>query len=981
MDPLDAYLDACLAGEAEEPDVFLARHPELDEEARTVIRTIHREAARRRKRDALPFPRLGEYVLLRRLGEGGMGQVFLARQESLDRDVALKILRPELQSSQGAATRFRREALAVAKLRHRNIVAVHAMGEENGVRYIAMELVPGRNLDDVLAEGAARGDPPALDRILSWASQIARALAHAHEQGIVHRDVKPSNIRISPDGRPLLLDFGLARDLAADATALTTTFAGSPLYAAPEQLAGADIDARADLYALGVTLYQGVTGRVPFPGRTFEQVLKRVLVEDPLPPRRLDPTLPRALDVVVLKALAKSPADRYATASELADDLDAVREGRPIRARPPSPIARLRASARRRPRLTAGILLALATVGVAVGGSLWRDAADRTRRRGEAAADVREARARIRRLREIRTASEADARRLDGLREALTGRHFAPEEDKDLDVLELREATYVREREAVFGEALDLLRAAEKLDPGIAGTDDVRAELYGERWKEALATRDGIAESFYRQQALAYDASGRLAREMTGAAEVDLATGGEPASVYVFRYVEESELRDGGERRLVAVGYPAAAPGLDPAAWALRVVAPAGDVTATDVIVRVAGAPVRGSVFVPARRARLLAIAGVPVADLYDARARGGPGDEREFELEIDGRSEVVRATSLGGVGAVTDAAGMVESGGALGAVVHDGTVREVLLPHGLEVRMTAAPLYPHGGCHAGRTPLHLSLPPGLYLLLLTREGRRPVRRDLDAASGTRLHYDLPLPQEDMPPEFAYVVGLLGEVEPFWMLDREVTIAEYLEFLNDPAVLPTVGTDAGPILPMTGFDDGRGCPRDAAGRFLVPASMEPGWPAMTVPRGDAQAYAAWRTRRARARGATWRFALPTFAEWLIAGGRGRYFPFGNHYRPKWMKSCFARPRACIEAVRSYPVDESPGGIFDMSGSMYEWLDDWYDEVAGRRRLAGGAWGEGGPPELFRLSGGTGASPTYVSSMVGFRVTLRAAGGP
>ncbi|MCK6462045.1 MAG: protein kinase, partial [Planctomycetes bacterium] len=126
MDPFDAYLDACLEGEAEEPDAFFTRHPQLDAEARDLIRGLHREARRRAPKSALPFPRLGDYMLVRRLGEGGMGQVFLARQESLDREVALKVLRPELQASPSAASRFRREAQAVARLRHDHIVAVHA---------------------------------------------------------------------------------------------------------------------------------------------------------------------------------------------------------------------------------------------------------------------------------------------------------------------------------------------------------------------------------------------------------------------------------------------------------------------------------------------------------------------------------------------------------------------------------------------------------------------------------------------------------------------------------------------------------------------------------------------------------------------------------------------------------------------------------------------------------------------------------------
>ncbi|MCK6462108.1 MAG: serine/threonine protein kinase, partial [Planctomycetes bacterium] len=257
MDPFDIYLDACLAGTAEDPLVFFARHPGLDGETRARIEEMHRRAALRAPPRSLPFERLGEFRLLRRLGAGGMGTVYLARQESLDRDVALKVLRPELQGSREAAERFRREAVAVARLKHGNIVGVHAIGEAEGVQYIALDLVDGRNLDEILAEAAGRGETIPWRDAARWAAGIARALEHAHARGVIHRDVKPSNIRVTPDGKPLLLDFGIARDTAGGT--LTATFAGSPLYAAPEQLSGATLDARADVYGLGATLYQCLT--------------------------------------------------------------------------------------------------------------------------------------------------------------------------------------------------------------------------------------------------------------------------------------------------------------------------------------------------------------------------------------------------------------------------------------------------------------------------------------------------------------------------------------------------------------------------------------------------------------------------------------------------------------------------------------------------------------------------------------------------
>jgi len=218
----DAYLAACSAGDVEEPAAFFARHPGAGEELRERVALLHGMLAEGAGTD-LPFAALGEFRLLERLDAGGMGNVYLAEQQGLGRIVALKVIRPELRGSREATARFEREAQAIARLRHPNLVTVYGAGVEQGVHFLAMELVPGRGLDDLLAR-----DPPPWRRAVGWAAQLARALAYAHAQGIVHRDVKPANIRITPDDRPLLLDFGVAYDMGADRTALTRTFAGRP---------------------------------------------------------------------------------------------------------------------------------------------------------------------------------------------------------------------------------------------------------------------------------------------------------------------------------------------------------------------------------------------------------------------------------------------------------------------------------------------------------------------------------------------------------------------------------------------------------------------------------------------------------------------------------------------------------------------------------------------------------------------------------
>jgi len=966
VEPFDAYLDACLEGNAEEPDAYFARHPDVDGEARDLIRALHREARRRASKPALPFPRLGEYVLVRRLGEGGMGQVFLGKQESLDRDVALKILRPEFQASPSAAARFRREAQTVARLRHDHIVAVHAMGEENGVRFIAMEFVAGRNLDEVLAAETATGGPPPLERVLRWTAEISRALAHAHAHGIVHRDVKPSNIRITPEGRARLLDFGLARDVTSDVGSLTATFAGSPHYAAPEQLSGALLDARADVYGLGATLYQCLTGRVPFPGRTLDQVIRRALLEEVLPPRRLDPALPRAVDVVVLKALAKDPDARYASAEAFAHDLEALREGRPIRARPPSPLARARRFARANPRKVAAALLLVAAVATVMGTLAWRGAAEERQRRAEARAAVDEARGRVAELGALREKTAEAEHQLARLREEQLARYFTPEEHVEFDRIEALAKAAARDREALFHGTLDLLRAAERADPDVPLTEEVRALLYAERWKEARAVLDPAAETFYREQVLAHDPSGRIAGETEAHMKITIMSA-VPAEVYLFRCLEEAELVKGGERRLVPVGYPQAAEGVEPSAWALRVSRPAGGLEETDVILRVAGHPVEGTVLVATpvrdveRLDRLVAIAGTPVRCPLDAREFGGPGDERDFEFERERRRFTVRAKALAEVAGVADVAGIAEAGGVRGTVYRMGSILEMDLPDGLSLRTTAAPLLPHPGCRAGTTPLTALVPAGSTIALVLAPGRPPVRRDFRASAGAVLSFDLTPPRAPAPPDFVYVADPNAPGASFWILDREVSTAEYAEFLDttDGARAPR-GPDGRPFWV-----------RGADGR-LAPARA--GLPVYGVSFDDALAYVAWLNGRARARGERHRFALPTFAEWHLAGG-GRYYVFGDQFRAKWMNSCFARPKPLIRPGRSFPVDESPMGVFDMAGSMWEWMDDWYSE--GRaRRVGGGAWAEAGGIELFRVSGGNGATPESTSAEIGFRVTLR-----
>jgi len=260
---------------------------------------------------------LGKYRLIEKVGQGGMAQVYKAYQPDLDRYVAIKVLHPHLTGDEDFAARFRREARAVAALEHPNIVRVYDFDTDTGLAFLVMEYLEGRSLRSVLRELDGRGERMDLEEVGHIAGALADALDRAHRQGMVHRDVKPSNVLIAADGRPVLTDFGIAR--MVDATAITGSSGtlGTPAYMSPEQGKGEPGDARSDIYALGVLLYQLCTGRVPFDADTpYAVILKHITA--PLPsPRTMRPDLPEAIERVILKALAKNPDDHFQSAGEM----------------------------------------------------------------------------------------------------------------------------------------------------------------------------------------------------------------------------------------------------------------------------------------------------------------------------------------------------------------------------------------------------------------------------------------------------------------------------------------------------------------------------------------------------------------------------------------------------------------------------------------------------------------------------------------
>lgn len=283
---------------------------------------------------ALPFrlPRsLGDYELLEEVGRGGMGVVYKARQRSLGRIVAIKMIRDRELASAVDVTRFRAEAQSTARLDHPNIVSVYEVGESQGQPFLAMRYVEGTTLARRLADGPISASEAA--RLLL---PVCEAIATAHRQGVLHRDLKPSNILIDEDGNPHVTDFGLAKRVQADGS-LTRSGAivGTPSYMAPEQAAGCrgEITYATDVYGLGAVLYQALTGRPPLQGATPVDTVLMVLEQDPLPPRVINRSVDRDLEMIALKCLQKPPELRYANANELASDLRAYLASEPIKAR------------------------------------------------------------------------------------------------------------------------------------------------------------------------------------------------------------------------------------------------------------------------------------------------------------------------------------------------------------------------------------------------------------------------------------------------------------------------------------------------------------------------------------------------------------------------------------------------------------------------------------------------------------------------
>jgi len=276
------------------------------------------------------------YEVQGRIGVGGMAEVWRGYDRILNRTVAIKTLLPQFARDASFVDRFRREAQAAARLNHAGIVSVYDSGTDGETPYIVMQFIEGRTLADYLASG--RTIPPM--KAAQVAEEIAEALAAAHAEGVIHRDIKPANVMVTRDGKVLVMDFGIARLISGPETApQTSAVLGTASYLSPEQAQGHSVDARTDIYALGVVLYEMLTGRPPFTGDSPMAIAYKQVNATPEAPSSVDPDVPPELDAVVMRALSKNPANRYQTGQEFADDLERARTGGQVMATPLLPAA------------------------------------------------------------------------------------------------------------------------------------------------------------------------------------------------------------------------------------------------------------------------------------------------------------------------------------------------------------------------------------------------------------------------------------------------------------------------------------------------------------------------------------------------------------------------------------------------------------------------------------------------------------------
>ncbi|MBI2900311.1 MAG: protein kinase [Planctomycetes bacterium] len=792
----------------------------------------------------------GKYLLLQQAGEGGFGAVYKAYEKGLGRTVALKFLHSENPED---LLRFVREAQTAAKLSHPNIVPLYEVGEFGGKHYIAMEFIEGQTLHRLRLEPR---------RALEIMRDVAEAIQYAHERGIVHRDLKPQNLMLGGDGRVRVMDFGLARQLQGGATLTASGSAvGTPAYMSPEQAQGKRCDERSDVYGLGATLYELVTGHRPFDGRDALVVLDKVRSQDPIPPRRLNPKLHPEVETIVAKAMEKTPARRYRTAKEFADDIRRHLDGEPILARPAPLLSRMAKRLRRHAVTsvagTTVLVMLLGGLGILIAGRIGKTRAmSRLEREAEKAELDRaivlwaqlesmghpKARARIEEMRRGRAREQlAEARRQLALRDDAYKR--AERHARDFDDLRHREKTPVVWTldhrlpvwKAQFGydEARLDAERCDALAEQAAQTalhywdeSDARrllAEIYLRRWMDAEARRDRGRMGILGPLVTRYGGE-EFRRRIEEPATLNLVAPG--ATAYLFRY-EEHDFR------------------LLPVPWK----GPASDW------------PSPGPV---PFEFRYEMIDGIPTRVPLD----GGKADL----LYCDASPEKKEAARRG----------------------------------------TAYPLQ----CRdENKIAFPIQLQAGSYLVLLRWPGVADIRYPVWLERGEM--HEARLDPQEAPDGFIYVPpgpAILGQdseildsldrkravrrthVDAFFIAKFETTFDEFREFLQDR------GQD-----------------------MKINSPVLPDYPVCKVTWNDAVAYAEWRTGKKGGGVWRFRLPTMEEWEKAARGADGRFHVWGDGHEALFYTSMTSRgDRAAIEPYGLFPADESPFGVCDMTGGRMEW---------------------------------------------------------
>jgi formylglycine-generating enzyme required for sulfatase activity/tetratricopeptide (TPR) repeat protein len=1123
-------IDLCATGGPETLERLCGEHPDLAGEIRPAVRVLCELGAagtppeESGTTDPVPVPTIDRFRVLGRLGAGGMGVVYRARDPSLDRDVALKVLPASLAAFPDALERFRREGRALARIRHPGIVAVHEVGEtRDGLSYFVMDLVEGGSLDVILqrlsssgtallraedlrpagsqASGPEGATPRAgtyVEAVVRLIAKVAEALHQAHRAGVVHRDIKPGNILVDADGNPHLADFGLARGL--DATGLTRTgvAAGTPYYMAPEHISAgrAPVGPRTDVYGLGVTLYEALTLRRPFEGATTAEVFRRILVKDPVRPRRLNPAISPDLETVCLKAIEKEPERRYSTAGEFAEDLGNLLALRPIRARPAGPVTRTVKLVRRNPwpaALAATVLLAVAGAGGSAvvrgvrvrahvaAGEAARVKPDLERARSQAQAaleiDPKSALARgllaavarddaARRVEDYLRFREslkevakrvADARKEHGrLNRQIPTTSKTEAAQKDLEELERMRGVDAR----TYLQVLEALNRAEGLEARNPSVAEGFCGVYLEKWRDAVESGDEALAAFFLEKVRENDHGRAHAAELEGKGSIALAGSPDGAEVHLFRYVRQSTVKEGGEPRLVPVpfhpdrglilppveegpdqgsrgwypgdfvfvvdrvepGSPGERAGVRRGDYVLRLDGRAVGETVAVIGVEADG-PADGAGVRPSDRlARVWMREDHEIRDLFDVGAAlWGKDFSEDYEAFFTDGNVEKRARAHRGGGFEQDFGvrirppeGAVEGpvppeGMRLWILSRDGEVRDAHLERGeasgLAVSATVSPLAFSPSNRVGTLPVTLSgVPPGSYLFVLRSEGREDVRLPVLLKHGDHLEVTAEMPVAGSGPEgFLWVAGgpfiAEGDLEAvaggdrvtisvggFWIARLEVTVGEYREFLDDPETLAEIdrAEKEGRTIrtPRYALVSGAGTfewTRGADGTHI------PAWAADEPIRGvswaDADAYCKWRSRRAERRGGPWVYEMPKQEEWEKAarGVDGRKFPWGDIFRSSFCRCAGPTPWWKSPGPAGWCVrGESPWGLLDMSGGVWEWCGGWAEEGSTHWRRGGG-WQDGLIQDL-RSAHRHAESSDYTLDRIGFRLVARPRGG-